>query len=66
MVPVLDKTLSQRGFSRPVNWRGRSGRYYALSPERLDDFMLRANELYLMMKSVDGKLDKRLAKDKKR
>jgi hypothetical protein len=52
MVPVLDKTLSQRGFSRPVNWRGRSGRYYALSPERLDDFMLRSNELYLIARGT--------------
>ena len=52
MVPVLDKTLSQQGFSRPVNWRGRSGRYYALSPERLDDFMLRGNELYLIARGT--------------
>ena len=48
MVPVLDKRLSQPSFSRPVNWRGRSGRFYALSPERLDDFSLRNNELYLI------------------
>ncbi|HHY50858.1 MAG TPA: hypothetical protein GYA10_14075 [Alphaproteobacteria bacterium] len=48
MLPVLDTRLSQPPFSRPVNWRGRSGRYYALSPERLDDFMLRGNELYLI------------------
>lgn len=48
MVPVLDKRLSQPSFSRPVNWRGRSGRFYALSPERLEDFSLRDNELYLI------------------
>jgi len=48
MVPVLDKRLSQPQFSRPVNWRGRSGRYYALRPERLEDFILRSNELYLI------------------
>jgi hypothetical protein len=52
MVPVLDKTLSQQGFSRPVNWRGRSGRYYALTAERLDDFMLRGNELYLIARGT--------------
>lgn len=48
MVPVLDRRLSQPLYSRPVNWRGRSGRYYALSPERLEDFSLRGNELYLV------------------
>lgn len=48
MVPVLDKHLSQPSLLRPVNWRGRSGRYYALSPERLDDFRLRGDELYLI------------------
>ena len=48
MVPVLDKRLSLPSFSRPVNWRGRSGRYYALTPERLEDFVLRNNELYLI------------------
>jgi hypothetical protein len=48
MLPVLDKRLSQPSFSRPVNWRGRSGRFYALSPERLDDFSLKDDELYLI------------------
>lgn len=52
MVPVLDKRLSLPSFSRPVNWRGRSGRYYALSPERLEDFLLRGNELYLIARGT--------------
>jgi hypothetical protein len=52
MVPVLDKALLQQGFSRPVNWRGRSGRFYALTPERLDDFMLEGNELYLIARGT--------------
>src|SRR5262245_46466557 len=52
MVPVLDKRLSQPSFSRPVNWRGRSGRYYALSPVRLDDFMLEGSELYLIARGT--------------
>jgi len=52
MVPVLGKTVSQQGFSRPVNWRGRSGKFYALSPERLDDFMLLGNELYLIARGT--------------
>jgi hypothetical protein len=48
MVPVLDKRLSTPGFARPVNWRGRSGRFYALSPERLDAFTLRNDDVYLI------------------
>lgn len=51
MLPVLDRSLSQ-GLARPVNWRGRSGRYYALSPERLEDFMLRGTELYLIARGT--------------
>ena len=35
-------------FGRQVNWRGRSGRLYALSPERLDDFALRNDDLFLV------------------
>ncbi|MDT3707361.1 MAG: hypothetical protein ROZ09_11075 [Thiobacillus sp.] len=33
---------------RQVHWRGRSGRLYALSPQRLDDFALRNNDLFLV------------------
>lgn len=33
---------------RQVNWRGRSGRFYALTPLRLHDFALRDGELYLV------------------
>ena len=48
MVPVLDKMLAQPPFARPVNWCGRSGRFYALTAEPLDGFSLRDNELYLV------------------
>lgn len=34
--------------ARPVNWRGRSGRFYALTPERLDRFSLNRGGLYLL------------------
>lgn len=33
---------------RQVNWRGRSGRFYALTPERLDAFGLATDGLYLL------------------
>ncbi|HWA19250.1 MAG TPA: hypothetical protein VG757_09645 [Devosia sp.] len=35
-------------FARQVNWRGRSGRFYALTPERLDAFGLASGDLYLL------------------
>jgi hypothetical protein len=33
---------------RQVNWRGRSGRFYALTSERLDSFALDTHSLYLL------------------
>jgi hypothetical protein len=48
MVPVFDRDVMAQGMARPVNWRGRSGRYYALAPERLEDFSFLADELYLI------------------
>jgi hypothetical protein len=33
---------------RQVNWRGRSGRFYALTPERLETFVLDTTSLYLL------------------
>ncbi|MDC9826440.1 hypothetical protein PRN20_22110 [Devosia sp. ZB163] len=48
MVPTLDRTLLQHAMAHPVNWRGRSGRYYALEPLRLEDFRFAGDELYLI------------------
>jgi hypothetical protein len=52
MVPMLDRRLALPSFSRPVNWRGRSGRFYALSPEPLEHFSLRTGELYLIARGT--------------
>ena len=38
--------------SRQVNWRGRSGRFYALSPERLDSFVLATDGLYMLARGT--------------
>jgi len=38
--------------SRQVNWRGRSGRFYALSPERLDSFTLTRTGLYMLARGA--------------
>lgn len=39
-MPILDRSLDRPGFSRAVSWRGRSGQFYALTYERLEDFSL--------------------------
>ena len=46
MGPSVEKR--QLVLGRQVNWRGRSGRLYALSPEHLEDFALRNNDLFLI------------------
>ena len=48
MVPTLDRTILQNAGQHPVNWRGRSGRFYALEPLRLQDFSFAGDELYLI------------------
>jgi hypothetical protein len=40
MMMILDRSVSQPGFIRAVSWRGRSGQFYALTCERLEDFSL--------------------------
>lgn len=52
MVPVLDKRLAQAPLARAVNWRGRSGRFYALTAERLEDFVLLGDDLYLLARGT--------------
>ena len=37
---------------RQVNWRGRSGRFYALTPERLDSFVLTTTGLYMLARGT--------------
>jgi hypothetical protein len=48
MVPTLDRMLLRNATVHPVNWRGRSGRFYALEPLGLEDFSLKGDELYLL------------------
>ena len=48
MMVQLDRRFVAQMPVRQVNWRGRSGRYYALSPERLDSFVLSTEGLYLL------------------
>ncbi len=48
MIVQVERRLLAQGASRQVNWRGRSGRYYALVPERLDTLTLTTTGLYLL------------------
>jgi len=48
MGQAVERRSASHAFVRQVNWRGRSGRFYALSPERLDVFGLASEGLYLL------------------
>jgi len=48
MVPTLDRMLLKSASQHPVNWRGRSGRFYALEALRLEAFTFAGDELYLI------------------
>ena len=48
MVPVLDRHLLGSAHRHPVNWRGRSGRFYALEAERIEQFSFDGDALYLL------------------
>lgn len=48
MASSAERRIGALALSRLVNWRGRSGRYYALTPERLDSFALDTRSLYLL------------------
>jgi hypothetical protein len=48
MMIQLDRRFAAQLPARQVNWRGRSGRYYALTSERLDSFVLSTAGLYLL------------------
>jgi len=48
MVPVLDRHLLENAHRHPVNWRGRSGRFYALDAERIESFAFAGDATYLL------------------
>lgn len=48
MVPVLDRHLLETAHRHPVNWRGRSGRFYALVAERVERFTFAGDAVYLL------------------
>lgn len=48
MMALADRRMAGSAPLRQVNWRGRSGQFYALTPERLDSFLLDTQSLYLL------------------
>ncbi|HVY51109.1 MAG TPA: hypothetical protein VHA07_06055 [Devosia sp.] len=48
MVVATERPGAGFPMPRQVNWRGRSGRFYALAPERLETFVLARDRLYLL------------------
>ncbi|MDB5561330.1 MAG: hypothetical protein JWN11_748 [Hyphomicrobiales bacterium] len=50
MNAIMDRHLEIANFARVSNWRGRSGRLYALVASALDDFNLSGSELYVIAK----------------
>lgn len=52
MASLTDRRIAQVPLPRQVNWRGRSGRFYALTPERLDDFALSTSGLFMLARGT--------------
>ena len=48
MAALAERRIGTVTPQRQVNWRGRSGRFYALSPERLESFALSLDGLYML------------------
>ena len=52
MASFAERRISALPLPRQVNWRGRSGRFYALTPERLESFALATDGLYLLARGT--------------
>ena len=52
MMIVAERRFLAQFPGRQVNWRGRSGRFYALAPERLETFALTTSGLYLLARGA--------------
>lgn len=52
MASLAERRTTALPLPRQVNWRGRSGRFYALTPERLETFMLATQSLYLLARGT--------------
>lgn len=52
MQAIAERWTPTRGSVRQVGWRGRSGRLYALNPEKLGDFVFASEGLYVVARGA--------------
>lgn len=48
----VERRVAASPLPRQINWRGRSGRFYALTPERIDSFQLADDGLFLLARGT--------------
>jgi len=53
MMAVAERFEDLRAAAEATNWRGRSGRYYALTPLPVEHFALDSDGLYLLARGQD-------------
>ena len=52
MIVLADRRAVASPLGRTANWRGRSGKFYALTPERLDSFSLTLDGLHMLARGT--------------
>jgi hypothetical protein len=52
MMILAERRFTAKTLVRQVNWRGRSGRFYALTQERLETFALTTSGLYMLARGT--------------
>lgn len=52
MTALAERRILALSPPRQVNWRGRSGRFYALTSERLETFVLSTEGLYMLARGT--------------
>jgi hypothetical protein len=52
MVSLADRRIVAAPLMRQANWRGRSGKFYSLTPERLDSFSLSIDGLHMLARGT--------------
>jgi hypothetical protein len=52
MASLADRRGGASPLPRQVNWRGRSGRFYALTAEKLETFALSTDNLYMLARGT--------------
>ena len=48
MASVAERRVDPESFAQVCNWRGASGRLYALTPDQIDAFALSGTDLYVV------------------